>query len=318
MAEFDILSMLLGAKAAKLASYPTDTASGDPANFPDGANGAPVVDLKVKIDLTQPGSGLPSSDNIRPITLWTGATVSHSGADTSDPEELSVSWQTEAGSICAGTLDLTTGVLTVTYIDISDLAEKMTYASSGTDYVQFRLMTDLPASPVPAVRSDRLSSEYPSGTMNRLSAINISGKTYIFGNVPKAVLSSYDQDGLDEWVAQAKPQFVAQLTKPDTWQLLPKPLRTLLGENNIWADTGDVTVEYRADLDLYIEKKCPSTPGSLGLGLSAPAPSDSENMGVLPDADEHLGGLEDEPEEEPTEEEPEEGSEDDDAGEETY
>ena len=32
-------------------------------------------------------------------------------------------------------------------------------------------------------------------------------------------------------------------------------IKTFPGVNNIWADTGDVTVEYRADIGLFIRKK---------------------------------------------------------------
>lgn len=45
------------------------------------------------------------------------------------------------------------------------------------------------------------------------------------------------------------------LAEPETYQLSPTEVKTLLGENNIWADTGDVEVEYRADPKLYIDSK---------------------------------------------------------------
>ena len=118
--EIDFLVFMRAkARAAVLASYPTDTATGSPANFPDGADGVPVEDLKVTIGLAQSGSGTPSPENVRPITPWTGLTLSHSGADTSDPEELAVSWEDAAGHVWAGTLDVTTGVLTELYYDAS-------------------------------------------------------------------------------------------------------------------------------------------------------------------------------------------------------
>ena len=40
-----------------------------------------------------------------------------------------------------------------------------------------------------------------------------------------------------------------------TVQLDPETLTLLLGENNIWADTGDTSVSYRADTKLYIDGK---------------------------------------------------------------
>lgn len=196
--EIDFLVLMRAkARAAVLASYPTDTASGDPATFPDGADGVPVKSLTVNISAVQAGSGDPSPENNRPISGWTGAVLSHSGADTSDPETVSVSWQSEAGTVYGGTLDVTTGVLTVTHGQIASYAGET-----------------LPGKWI----SDR--DKYAAGTSPSTGA-----------------------------------QVVYELANPETYQLAPHQVRTLLGENNLWSDAGEVAVEYRADLDLYIEKK---------------------------------------------------------------
>ena len=50
-------------------------------------------------------------------------------------------------------------------------------------------------------------------------------------------------------------QLCYELAQPVTVQLTAQDdITTVLGQNNIWADTGDVEVEYRADTKLYIEK----------------------------------------------------------------
>ena len=56
-----------------------DTASGDIASFPDGADGLPVKDLTVGIEPVQSGTGDPSPTNVRPISGWTGANVTRTG-----------------------------------------------------------------------------------------------------------------------------------------------------------------------------------------------------------------------------------------------
>ena len=56
-------------------------------------------------------------------------------------------------------------------------------------------------------------------------------------------------------VTGADIQIVYELVTPQTYQLDPVTVTTLLGQNNIWADTGDSTVEYPADTKLYIDKK---------------------------------------------------------------
>ena len=47
-----------------------------------------------------------------------------------------------------------------------------------------------------------------------------------------------------------------ELATPVTVQLTPSQMmQTLLGENHIFADTGDVAVEYRADTKLFIQEQ---------------------------------------------------------------
>ena len=50
-------------------------------------------------------------------------------------------------------------------------------------------------------------------------------------------------------------QFTYELATPITVQLTATQVSTLLGENNVWSDAGTVSVVYRADTGLYIDKK---------------------------------------------------------------
>ena len=60
---------------------------------------------------------------------------------------------------------------------------------------------------------------------------------------------------LKSYLSEHPLQVVYPLAEPFEVQLTPTEVRTLLGNNNIFADTGDVEVEYRADIGLYIAKK---------------------------------------------------------------
>ena len=62
-----------------------DTASGDIASFPDGADGLPVKDLTVAIEPVQSGTGDPSPTNVRPISGWTGCNVTRTGKNLAKP-----------------------------------------------------------------------------------------------------------------------------------------------------------------------------------------------------------------------------------------
>ena len=85
--------------------------------------------------------------------------------------------------------------------------------------------------------------------------------------VDRAQIASYAGETLpstwisdrDVYSAGATPttgaQVVYELATPITYHLTPQEITTLLGQNNIWADTGDMSVTYRADTKLYIDKK---------------------------------------------------------------
>ena len=62
-------------------------------------------------------------------------------------------------------------------------------------------------------------------------------------------------DSWKTWLSTHNLQVVYPLINPQTYQLTPQQVNSLLGVNNIWSDVGDVDVEYRADTKLYIDKK---------------------------------------------------------------
>lgn len=48
---------------------------------------------------------------------------------------------------------------------------------------------------------------------------------------------------------------IAELATPIVYDLTPQEITTILGQNNVWADAGDVTVTYRADPVKFIDRK---------------------------------------------------------------
>lgn len=63
---------------------PTDTATGSIASFPDGANGIPLQSLILNVKPYQAGTGDPSPNNERPISGWTQAVITRTGANLWD------------------------------------------------------------------------------------------------------------------------------------------------------------------------------------------------------------------------------------------
>jgi hypothetical protein len=60
-------------------AYPTQSESGNPIYFDDGADSIPVKELIVNLEPKQSGSGDPSPSNVRPITVYDGVTVKRTG-----------------------------------------------------------------------------------------------------------------------------------------------------------------------------------------------------------------------------------------------
>ena len=122
-----------------------------------------------------------------------------STATTYEPYQassISVDWTTEAGTVYGGTIDVATGLLTVT-----------------NGYIASYNGEALPSTWI----SDR--DVYASGTTPTTGA-----------------------------------QVVYALTTAQAYQLTGQQLMTLLGTNNVWADTGNVSVTYPADTKMFIEK----------------------------------------------------------------
>lgn len=71
-----------------LNSYPSDTATGNPIYFDDGADDIPVKELIVNLEPKQSGSGDPSPSNVRPITGYDGVTVTRTGKNLIDESGL--------------------------------------------------------------------------------------------------------------------------------------------------------------------------------------------------------------------------------------
>ena len=95
--------------------------------------------------------------------------------------------------------------------------------------------------------------------------VAISNVTNKFGNIPSSSYNStkiqfptagtgtiYASMPIDFDVSAVT--FCYELATPIEIQLTPHEVNSLLGQNNIFADTGDTMCEYRADTKLYIEK----------------------------------------------------------------
>ena len=150
-----------------------------------------------------------------------------------------------------GNINLTTGVLTVDRAIINPQTTSAGAYQTDGKYIPWITGLNVNTSGFAASNIlQRLTSGFMSAvcfrTFSTSIAFNPYGVSYDDQNTAKAAG--------DQFLSDNNVEFVYTLATPVTYQLDPVTVSTLLGMNNIWADTGDVSVEYCADTKLYLEK----------------------------------------------------------------
>ena len=207
----------------------------------------------------QEGNGDPSPENVRPITGWDKATLMHN--DT----PISFSF---GKTVYGGTLDWTTGVLTV------DTAR---YQFTGTNEVfsvstivmekSFCVFTnDIVPAPLIDANADLNKSFFTDGFVTIVSNIRKFDNVFVYNNnsshfikitkdsIPgwDELLSNKDKISLFKNYLQMRnregnPMTIVYSIEPRTIQLTPQEILSMSGVNTIYTDTGDTTVSGRAD-----------------------------------------------------------------------
>lgn len=213
--------------------------------------------INLQIESGRPASPYVPYSNICPISGWTGSNVTVSPTtDAEDGHTYSIAFPSEAGTVYGGTLDVTNGVLTVDRAMV-DLGAKNWYPSTAAGRTRFRTsITDIERISSPNIVAPMLCSAYKTETANN----TYTGKQGISLQQKEVDVYVYDAQResmttADFKTAMSGVQLVYELATPVTYQLTPQEITTLLGQNNIWADTGDTSVTYKADTKLYIDKK---------------------------------------------------------------
>lgn len=165
-----------------------------------------------------------------------------------------------AGTVYGGTLDVTSGMLTLTHksVDMGNLT--WTYYTTGTNPVfrsggisDRRFGTD--ADGINPICS--MYSFYRNATLSTL-AQSMPDKQFGFqSTIWWIVVRDTDYTDVDNFKAAVTGQTICyELETPVSYQLDPTTIKSILGQNNIWADCGDITeLTYRADTKLYIDKQ---------------------------------------------------------------
>ena len=157
-----------------------------------------------------------------------------------------VSWQSEAGTVYGGTLDVNTGVLTVdrgivTFDGSND--ESWNFGLSSGIYRAYIAVADIDTSAGDTSVLNLLCNEFKAGSYSGRGENSVTGRNGI------AQLNFFQNTytTIDEWtafLADSPATVVYPLAVPMTYQLTAQEVNTLAGINNISADTGDSHIAY--------------------------------------------------------------------------
>lgn len=231
-----------------------ETATGPIASFTDGANNIPAKDIICHINPTETGTGNKSPQNPYVIGGFTEANITQTDGQT--PPLISKVYNIPFGqTVYGGTLNVTTGVLTVTWIrrQIKDLNFRKDTVGSRWGF--YTVISSLKAPSLDTETANLKSEIY--NTVTASGNTSYTNDLVIFAKTSKQIFivdrrysdaTSFISAVGDEWLYW-------ELATPTTIQLDPIEVRTLLGANNIYHDcNGDIDVTYRANGALYVEQ----------------------------------------------------------------
>lgn len=198
----------------------------------------PLLSCITDIVATQSGSGTPSPDNPRPITGFSDANITITDGDTTNVTTIAL-----GRTVYGGTLDVTRGELTLTkgYKEyIGDAAENWIYTSSlNRVYIN---ISDAIRPPTVADIMSNIINNSPTVT-DYNGYINDQGNLIIYA--PSNITSASDWK---TWLMSNKIEVVYELATPQTYNLTHEEIITLLGENEINSDTGDIEITYATNV----------------------------------------------------------------------
>ena len=170
-------------------------------------------------------------------------------------------WSNSAGAIAAGTLDVLTGVLTVDRLfwELDGTEAWGSGSGSGGTYYHFSLGTNIHR----ATGSEYITcSHYPTINITTTAGVGYwifttNGTSYLALRPDPSVynttakVKAYVKDQYDNNTPIQCQALIAEAYRP-TYQLTAHQVATLVGQNNLWADFGDVSAEYNKQ-SIYIK-----------------------------------------------------------------
>lgn len=186
-------------------------------------------------------------ENLCPISGFTGVNIYRESAYDPDADPTySIDWTDEAGTVYGGSLDVTSGVLTVNREMFTKTSCNGVGATAGCFYV----IAPSPVEKNPGLAiSTYLQTHNGSGNtaiQPNFSLTQSGGMaTVIWCRLDSTYTTKAEVDG---YLSSNPLTIVCKLDTPITIQLTPTEIQMLLGNNVLWNDiNGDMTLEYLAD-----------------------------------------------------------------------
>lgn len=219
-----------------------DTATGQTIQLTKAVR-APMPQCKVEFAPVQSGVGDPSPSNIRPISGWTGLTVNVSPT-ASGGTQYPINWQTVAGTVYRGYIDLANGELVVDmgyreYDGSSDETWNMESISIGKNFYINIPDATLVYDP-DVVCSAAISRKSGASYMQGQCFISASKN---FNFAAQSIATNVSE--LRMWLSSNPIQVAYKLRTPITYHISAQTVKTLGGTNNIWSNAnGNLTITY--------------------------------------------------------------------------
>lgn len=214
-------------------------ASGPIATF-EGED-LPLKSLTASIVPVQAGSGDPSPTNVRPISGWTEEVITVAD-DLQNPTVTHTTTipftdrQGQSVEVFGGSVEVVSGALSEQFV-----CEKLPFSNylTKTDLTNvtrytYALSNEIDATDYSTQKCNMatVDASYTSDTPHFYCGnMNLGARAYLF--LPIGVESSVDVE------------FYYKLATPTTFYTQPTSIKSLDGENNVSASTGDVDVEYQ-------------------------------------------------------------------------
>ena len=223
------------------------TAAGLPAaiaSFTDAGKDCPLSALTVAVTAEQSGSGTPSPDNVRPITGHSSCTITVADSEDTPVNTVTVSF---GQTVYGGVLDVTNGKLTITHISllVSSLLNLARSATRTSGVYRWQCSLTPYSSVISSMNTGYTSSKFMNAKADDIYR-GTAPDNSIGMNTSVLYIRCDSATTVEEFNNMfGDTQLVYELATPTEITLTPAEVDTILGANNVSADTGDIlTLKY--------------------------------------------------------------------------